>query len=50
LVFLRRQKAELEERTRELATVQDGAAATIAEWIKEDWMMLMQRLEILIEQ
>jgi len=50
LVFLRRQKEELEGRTRELGTVQDGPTATVAEWIKEDWMMLMQRLEILIEQ
>ena len=50
LVFLRSQKEELEGRTRELGTVQDGAGATVVEWIKEDWMMLMQRLEILMEQ
>jgi hypothetical protein len=49
LVFLKRQKDELETRTRELDHSPDGASRTVIEWIKEDWMILMQRLENWIE-
>ncbi len=45
LVFLRRQRDELEARMRELDRCPDGVAQTIGQWIKEDWMILMQRLE-----
>jgi hypothetical protein len=50
LVFLKRQKEELEGRARDLSTVPDGGFATLFQWIKEDWLILMQRLQILIEQ
>ena len=50
LVFLKAQKADLEVRTRELGAVQDGLGATVVQWIKEDWLILMQRLQILMEQ
>jgi hypothetical protein len=50
LVFLKGQKKELDDRTRELDAVQDGLGATVVQWIKEDWLILMQRLQILMEQ
>ncbi len=50
LIFLKRQKEELEGRTREIDAVQDGAGATVVQWIKEDWLILIQRLQILMEQ
>jgi hypothetical protein len=50
LVFLKHQREELEGRARDLSTVPDGGAATLFQWIKEDWLILMQRLQILMEQ
>jgi hypothetical protein len=50
LVFLKGRKDELEARTRELGAVQDGLGATVVQWIKEDWLILMQRLQVLMEQ
>lgn len=51
LVFLKRQRDELEARTRALDEAPEGGAGrTVVEWIKEDWMILMQRLESWIER
>ena len=49
LVFLKRQKDELETRLRELDHSPDEVSRTVIQWIKEDWMILMQRLESWIE-
>jgi hypothetical protein len=49
LVFLRRRRQELEERLNDLERCQDNAAHAVGEWIIEDWMILMHRLETWIE-
>jgi hypothetical protein len=49
LVYLRRRRDELEERMTALDHCPDDTAHTLGEWIKEDWMILMQRLESWIE-
>jgi hypothetical protein len=49
LVFLQRQKQALEARLRELERSHDGAAPTLIQWVREDWMILMDRLESWIE-
>jgi hypothetical protein len=45
LGFLKSRKDELEARMRELDEVPDNVVLTVIEWIKEDWMLLMERLE-----
>jgi hypothetical protein len=46
LVFLRRQKQALEARMTDLDKAHDGATS---QWFKEDWMLLMQRLDAFME-
>jgi hypothetical protein len=48
LVFLRRQKEALDGRMADLDRVKDGGGAT-TQWFKEDWMLLMQRLDAFME-
>jgi hypothetical protein len=48
LVFLQRQKEALEARMADLERSKDGGGAT-AQWFKEDWMLLMQRLDAFID-
>ena len=33
----------------ELENARDGTGGAVVEWIREDWMILMQRLRSLIE-
>ena len=49
LVFLQRQKRDLEARLTELERSHDGGGAATAQWFKEDWMLLMQRLDAFME-
>ena len=49
LVTLRRQKAELETRLAELEHAPGGGGSTARQWLKEDWMLLMQRLDAFID-
>jgi hypothetical protein len=49
LVILTRQKAELEARLAELASSREGPVDTFVQWVREDWMILMHRLESWIE-
>ncbi len=49
LVFLERQKLELEARMAELERSGNGGGATTGQWFKEDWMLLMQRLDAFID-
>ncbi len=49
LVFLQRQKQDLEARMAELERSDNGGGATTAQWFKEDWMLLMQRLDAFID-
>ncbi|HVY35180.1 MAG TPA: hypothetical protein VG960_12265 [Caulobacteraceae bacterium] len=49
LVILKRQKQELEARIGELEHAKDGGGATTSQWFKEDWMLLMQRLDAFID-
>jgi hypothetical protein len=49
LVFLKRHKHELEARMRELDNVPEGVASTVFQWFKEDWVILLQRLEMWME-
>ena len=49
LVFLQRQKQALEARMSELEHSGDGGGATTAQWFKEDWMLLMQRLDAFMD-
>ena len=50
LVFLNRQKEELEARIAELEHSDNGGGATTSQWFKEDWMLLMQRLDTFIDR
>jgi hypothetical protein len=45
LVSLKRQRAELETRMADLDRSPGGGGATARQWLKEDWMLLMQRLD-----
>jgi hypothetical protein len=45
LVALRRRKEELEARMREPDRFPDGAVFPIIQWFKEDWMLVIQRIE-----
>jgi hypothetical protein len=45
LVGLKQRKAELEQRMRELDHSRGGAMDTVVQWVREDWMILMQTLE-----
>jgi hypothetical protein len=45
LVYLNARKTELEARMLELDKAHDGVAPTVIQWVREDWMILMQRLE-----
>jgi hypothetical protein len=45
LVFLTRRKEELEVRQRELDQSPDGLGSTLIQWFREDWMLVLQRLE-----
>ncbi|MDR3511546.1 MAG: hypothetical protein P4L73_07930 [Caulobacteraceae bacterium] len=49
LVILRRQRAELEARVAELDHCREGPVDTFVQWVREDWMILMHRLESWIE-
>jgi hypothetical protein len=49
LVFLQRQKQDLEARMAELERSHGGGGATTAQWFKEDWMLLMQRLDAFMD-
>ena len=49
LVTLRRQKAELESRLAEIEGSGGGGGATAHQWLKEDWMLLMNRLDDFID-
>jgi hypothetical protein len=49
LVLLRRQQAELRARMGELRQAHDSVRSTMLQWIKEDWMILMLRMESWIE-
>ena len=49
LVFLRARKLDLEARMHELENARGGTGGALVEWIREDWMILMQRLQSLIE-
>ena len=49
LIFLERQKQALETRMAELEHSNEGGGATTAQWFKEDWMLLMQRLDAFID-
>ena len=48
LVTLRRQKAELESRLAEIEG-SNGGGSTAHQWLKEDWMLLMNRLDNFID-
>jgi hypothetical protein len=48
LVSLKRQKAELEARMVDLDRSLGGGGATARQWVKEDWMLLMHRLDAFI--
>lgn len=48
LVFLKRQKAELESRMAELEGM-PGRSGAVRQWLKEDWMLLMHRLDAFID-
>ncbi len=45
LVFLKKRKAELEARMAEL-----DQGPRVGQWLKEDWMVLMHRLDAFLEQ
>lgn len=45
LISLKRRKAELEERLRDLNQSRDGILPTVIQCFKEDWMLVIQRLE-----
>ncbi len=45
LVFVKKRKAELEARMAEL-----DQGPGVGQWLKEDWMVLMQRLDGFLEQ
>jgi hypothetical protein len=45
LVALRRRKEELEARLYELDHSPDGAAVPVIQWFKDDWMVVIQRIE-----
>jgi hypothetical protein len=45
LAFLRHRRDDLEARLKELNQCPEDMARTLGEWIKEDWMILMHRLE-----
>jgi hypothetical protein len=45
LISLRRQQTEFEDRLRELEQSPDGFFSTVVQWFKEDWMLVIQRLE-----
>jgi hypothetical protein len=49
LIFLERQKQALEARMAELEHAGEGGGATTAQWLKEDWMLLMQRLDAFMD-
>jgi hypothetical protein len=49
LVFLERQKQALEARMTELDQADEKGPATTVQWFKEDWMLLMQRLDAFID-
>ena len=45
LVSLQRQKARLEGRLCDLNQSPDGFLPTVIQWIKEDWMLVIQHFE-----
>lgn len=49
LIFLERQKQALEARMAELDHADQKGPATTVQWLKEDWMLLMQRLDAFME-
>jgi hypothetical protein len=49
LTWLRRQRADLGARLNELDRSPGGGGATIGQWFKEDWMLLIQRLDAFID-
>jgi hypothetical protein len=49
LVSLKRQKAALVARMAELDRSPSGGGSTAHQWFKEDWMLLMHRLDAFID-
>ena len=49
LTWLRRQRGELDARLHELDRSSGGGGATLSQWFKEDWMLLIQRLDAFID-
>ena len=49
LTWLRRQRDELVARLGELDRSPGHGGATVGQWVKEDWMLLIQRLDAFID-
>jgi hypothetical protein len=50
LVHLRRHQAALRDRMHELDAWRDDAASTVVQWFRENWMILMYRMQSWIER
>ncbi|HUO21348.1 MAG TPA: hypothetical protein VMU59_02390 [Caulobacteraceae bacterium] len=48
LTWLRRQRDELKARLAEVDQP-DGGGSRVLQWVKEDWMLLLQRLDAFID-
>jgi hypothetical protein len=48
LVSLKRQKIELEARMAELDRAPGAGGSVARQWLKEDWMLLMNRLDAFV--
>ncbi len=49
LVYLKLQRDALMARTQDLEKQPDGVTSATLQWVKEDWMILMQHLQSWIE-